>query len=143
MPFKIGFTGSLHGMTDEQKRIVKAFLINVSGQDLELHHGDCVGADKEAHDICRGLMIPVVIHPPSKSKFRAFCDSYEIREPKPYLERNHDIVDETDLLIAAPHTRAEVTRSGTWETIRYAQSEGKKVSMALPHNIGKDKMSNG
>ncbi|KKL24877.1 hypothetical protein LCGC14_2410960 [marine sediment metagenome] len=143
MPFKIGFTGSLHGMTDEQKRIVKAFLINVSGQDLELHHGDCVGADAQVDSICRDLRIPTVIHPPINSKHRAFCDSADVRQLKPYLERNHDIVDETDLLIAAPQSRTEVQRSGTWATIRYAQTEGKKVSMALPHNIGKERMSDG
>ena len=45
--------------------------------------------------------------------------------PKDYLDRNHDIVDQTDLLIATPKENTEVLRSGTWATIRYAKKINK------------------
>ena len=44
-----------------------------------------------------------------------------IRPAKPPLDRNHDIVERCDLLIATPHTVEEQLRSGTWATIRYAR----------------------
>lgn len=94
----------------------------------EFHHGDCVGADAEAHAIAVDLGIPVVIHPPLDPKARAGCQSQYIRERHPYVERNHHIVQETDYLIAAPKG-PEVTRSGTWATVRYAWLTDKPVKV--------------
>lgn len=90
----------------------------------ELHHGDCIGADYEAHALARSLVgegIHIVIHPPRVEKNRAFCEGDEIRKPKTYLERNRDIVDASDILLAAPKgSEHEYFRSGTWHTVRYA-----------------------
>lgn len=121
---KLGFTGTRTGMTDRQKQELHAFL---SGTDIwgveGLHHGDCVGADAEAHEIAKSLSIYVVVHPPIDPKFRAWCVGDEMRDEKPYIERNHDIVDETGYLFVAPRTEKEQVRSGTWATYRYADKQ--------------------
>jgi hypothetical protein len=134
---KIGFTGTAKGMTDKQIRILQNQLLIFKPK--EFHHGDCVGADADAHRIALALNILVVVHPPIDDKQRAFCGARGKRGPKvsftelkPYLERNHDIVDACDVLIATPAQRNEVLRSGTWATIRYARKKGKEVIIINP-----------
>jgi hypothetical protein len=46
--------------------------------------------------------------------------------------RNHDIVDETELLIACPGELAEAVRSGTWATVRYARKLGRPIVIFWP-----------
>ena len=67
-----------------------------------LHHGDCVGADAQAHEVACSLGRDVTIHPPVNGAHRAWKASHDIRTPRPYLSRCKDIVRETDMLIAAP-----------------------------------------
>jgi hypothetical protein len=43
----------------------------------------------------------------------------------PFLKRNKNIVDYTDLLVACPNGFEEVIRSGTWATWRYAVKQEK------------------
>lgn len=90
-----GFSGTQNGMTFPQKRTLA--LIFTELEITELHHGDCIGADEEAHEIALSMGIRIVIHPPTDPKKRAFCRAHEMREPKPYLDRNHDIVDESQV----------------------------------------------
>ena len=92
---KIGFTGTRHGMTEAQRGSLRSLL----GDAGEFHHGDCIGADAQAHDIARDLGLEVVVHPPKVDTMRAWktSDSDRIREPKPFLARNRDIVRETDM----------------------------------------------
>lgn len=54
------------------------------------------------------------------------------REPGPYLWRNHQIVDATSALIAAPFGFEEELRSGTWATVRYARKLGRPVRFFWP-----------
>lgn len=126
---KMGFTGTRGGMTNRQK---KAFMILLENLDpTEFHHGDCIGADANAHLIADAHAVPIIIHPPEDSKQRAYClantPRIMILNPKPYLERNHDIVDQTDYLVATPRETKEELRSGTWATIRYARKVNKQV----------------
>jgi hypothetical protein len=51
---------------------------------------------------------------------------------KPYLVRNHEIVDDSQVLIAAPKEFTEQLRSGTWATIRYARKIGRTVRIVFP-----------
>ena len=51
--------------------------------------------------------------------------------PKPYLDRNRDIVDACEVLLATPDG-PERLRSGTWSTVRYARKIGKPVEVRLP-----------
>lgn len=121
---RIGFTGTQCGMSDWQKRQLKELLVLLGA--AELHHGDCIGADAEAHEIAKRLKLRVVVHPPDDPKKRAFVtDADEWRQPLPYLVRNREIVDATFILIAAPLSDQMRVRSGTWATWRYAKSKGR------------------
>lgn len=126
---KIGFTGTQHGMTPDQKHTVVNLL---SRRDGEFHHGDCIGADADAHDIAENLPYWIVSHPPINDAKRAHKKAHEFREPKDYLARNRDIVDETERLLATPREFEEELRSGTWATIRYARTRGRPVFIVLP-----------
>ena len=86
-----------------------------------LHHGDCLGMDAAVHRIAIQAGFCVFIHPPVSEKKRAFCQGGHVLSPFPYLERNHMMVDASDVLLAVPKTYVEVLRSGTWSTIRYAR----------------------
>ena len=127
---KIGFTGTQLGMTQKQKETF-ARLLDILGVE-EFHHGDCVGADTDAHKITVEKAIPIFIHPPVNPIKRAFNKSENILEEKPYLKRNHDIVDATEALIAVPKGYKEELRSGTWATIRYALKRDKGVAIIEP-----------
>lgn len=128
---KAGFTGTRSGLSAFQRLALLEFLAEY--QPLELHHGDCVGADAEAHLLCKALQIPVVIHPPDVDKYRAFCDSAgQVRNPKPYLDRNKDIVAESGFLVACPREEREQWRSGTWMTVRWARRVGRPVVLLFP-----------
>ena len=72
---KVGFTGSRHGMTQEQydelKKIIKAKEIS------EFHHGMCIGSDLRAHDhvdsVKKDRGIKIVGHPPRYKGSYAKC----------------------------------------------------------------------
>ena len=122
-----GFTGTRHGMSEEQKLYLALELHRL--KVIELHHGDCTGADDEANTIARKMGIKTVGHPPTNEKHRAFstCDVwYGSRE---YITRNHNIVNCTLHLFVAPRTNNEVIRSGTWATYRYAMDLGRSITM--------------
>lgn len=136
MRFDIGFTGSQVGMNATQNLAILDHLKDkqtLSGYETYIHHGDCIGADAGFDIIAKIIDIPTIIHPPENPHKRAFCDGYfEIREPKPYLDRNKDIVDESDILIVCPNTMHESLRSGTWSTWRYAKKTGKPWIIFFP-----------
>ncbi len=113
----LGFTGTRNGMTEAQKRKFAA-LLRERGV-TELHHGDCVGADEDAHNIARQHGINIVIHPPVDSADRAFCmGAYYTHQPRTHFQRNRDIVADTDALAATPLLEVETPTGGTWYTIR-------------------------
>ncbi len=100
----------------------------------ELHHGDCVGADAQAHKIAKSTLARIVVHPPlSSSRLRSFCAGDESRKPCAFLVRNSHIVKEgIDGLIAAPRESTEQLRSGTWSTIRKARRLGRRIFIVNP-----------
>lgn len=126
---KYGFTGTRNGMSTEQKNnVIKLLQKDIDDKKkIEAHHGDCIGADKDFHNICTNLKITVIIHPPDNDKLRAFCKSDNVRNQLPYLDRNKNIVNETNILIACPVSKDEELRSGTWMTIRYAKKINRPV----------------
>lgn len=129
----VGFTGTRNGITTQQSttlvRVCSLFEIH------EFHHGDCLGSDSQMHNIIRQLFGPKCIihsHPPINILFRAFTSSDVIHKPKEYLDRNHDIVDVCDGLLATPKTMKEEMRAGTWSTIRYAWKKKKPITIIYP-----------
>lgn len=117
----IGFTGTRDGITNDQRAKIHTILNDYN--NIVALHGDCIGADTDFHNICKMHDdIIINIYPPTDSKLRAFNIGDNIMAEQPYLIRNKDIVDNSDILIACPKDKNKPQqRSGTWSTIRYAQ----------------------
>lgn len=135
----IGFTGTRHGMTAAQKAEIEKRLTALNPAMIIAHHGDCIGADADFHAICRKVGVSwIVAHPPEKNDLRAFTDAEEVREPKDYLVRNADIVNESDEMFATPAEYHEQQRGGTWSTIRRSRRAGQCPTVILPHGLPLD-----
>jgi hypothetical protein len=133
----IGFTGTQEGMTPQQKQWFDTHLGFFKCKEFK--HGDCFGADSEAHDIALKHVSKIVIHPPNYDSKRAFCNKrtkegieIQIMPEKWYIDRNHDIVDGSEMMIATPKEYSEQLRSGTWATIRYAKKSKKPLMIIYP-----------
>ncbi len=137
----VGFTGTQDGMSQGQKNeFRKEFTTLVrmaerQGTKIHFHHGDCMGADANAHDIVQNIkytfpfVVLIYVHPPLDGRKRAYRQGDFMMPTKPYIERNHDIVDACSLLFVTPKTNVEEIRSGTWATYRYAMKKGVPVYM--------------
>lgn len=125
---KVGFTGTRNGMTKAQSEAFARLIVELNPE--EFHHGDCVGADNEAANMVHTAMADkcrIIRHPPNEDRLRAFNPHYFADcDPKPYLERNWDIVNESDILIACPKEACWQPKGGTWHTVDYAMMPGKK-----------------
>lgn len=136
MSIKIGFTGTRYKKYLAKERFFKLHklfqTIHDKWGEMEFHHGTCEGADLTAAFIFRKSFpdYTIVEHPPIiKSYAESRPDDYtEVREEKDYLDRNKDIVNESDVMIAWPKdVDTEELRSGTWSTVRYARKKDKVV----------------
>lgn len=129
----VGFTGSRYGMSLYQLHKVIWHLERLQKERFaEFHHGDCIGSDRQAQHIARELGYRIVSHPPVNRKNRAFTKPDVEMPERPYLIRNHNIVDRSDVVIATPSTFHEVPSSGTWSTIRYAREQSKTLLVFYP-----------
>lgn len=100
-----------------------------------VRHGDCVGADAQFDSMARNVGYSVIMHPPSNSYKRAFCNRRgptEVLPTKGFIERNHDIVDASSVMIATPKEKDEQLRSGTWATIRYSRKKRVTLTVVYP-----------
>lgn len=130
---KLGFTGTRQGMSPAQKAtffgIVKIWDVQ------EFIHGLCIGADADAHEIVRLVSsnIHIIGRPgrPSGHPHRAEKLVDSLYEPDTPIKRNRLIVDQSDQMIACP--AGETLRSGTWATIRYAYSVGRRTLIIFPN----------
>ena len=127
---KLGMTGTREGASQQAIDSFCRYLLTMNIN--EAHHGDCVGADQQFHQLVTQRGIKTIVHPPIKGIYRAHCQGTEIRERKDYLDRNRDIVDESDTLVAFPKSNVEEARSGTWHTVRYARQQSKPVMLFFP-----------
>ena len=139
-----GFTGTQQGMTIAQNQSVIKFL--VKNHPKEVHLGDCIGSDYQFFGMIMTSnykhkelpRITTIGHIPDNDSKRAFCHYDEERVPKPYLERNKDIVEACDVLLATPYEQEQVLRSGTWATVRYSLSLEKPTIIFFPDGSVKD-----
>lgn len=127
----IGFTGTRHGMTDAQKQSLQWLLAGYR-RPAWLHHGLCDGADAQAHEIALAMDMQIEGHPPTDTRLMAHLEGFaKLRDPLPYLKRNAEIVQASSDVIGAPFEGRPST-GGTWSTIRYARSLGRRVTIILP-----------
>lgn len=123
---KLGFTGTQKGMTPAQKGqfVDHVMQLEEDYRITQFRHGDCIGADAEAHQMIRDNLdhVPIIGHPPTNESKRAFCEFDLEMAPFPYLVHNKMIVNNSGFMIATPGEMAEQLRSGTWSTIRYART---------------------
>jgi len=138
---KYGFTGTRTGLSPEQKSQVFNLLSShiSKNESIEVHHGDCVGADKEFNDICLQLHqtypnanIRIIVHPSINVAFsthstQANSEITTIQIPLPSLMRDKLIVNQTDKIIGCPRSSKEIIRSSTWATIRYARKHNRPI----------------
>lgn len=129
---KYGMTGSRKGMSHEQYQ--KFFtLLERYPKLCHLIHGDCHGADTEAHMLAAEKGHEITIRPCDFPGARARSWAATIHEEKRPLVRNHDIVDESEMMFAFPDGWVEQWRgSGTWATIRYAKKVKKMLWIIYP-----------
>lgn len=138
----VGFTGTRYGTTREQwqtmSHVIRQEFLAAS-EEAVFHHGACAGSDAEAHMVAWSLGYAITVHPPLDGRLRAWVEQSAQWDPvadrilpaRPYIERNHDIVDAVSVLIATPDG-PERERSGTWATIRYAREKGVPTTIVMP-----------
>jgi hypothetical protein len=135
---ELGFSGTREGMTLKQGLMVS--LLFKALEPSSFHHGAGIGADDQAHFLARGYSGHLLIHthPCNLTKYQTA--KYQTGTPgdfthpvKPPLERNHDIVDASDIMLFTPKEDQPVLRSGTWATFRYALSLNKPMVLIKPN----------
>jgi hypothetical protein len=129
---KIGVTGTREGANDQQLRQIGAYMMSL-GTEHELHHGDCRGVDVEVAAIARYLGWRIVCHPPKSKEMQGFYGGDEVRGPQGYLQRDRQIVDETELLLVVPLHDEWQPQGGTWYTHDYAVKKNKPVEIFYPN----------
>lgn len=129
MSLVIGMTGARDGMTEAQKERFASGLNYL--QATELHHGDCVGADADAHDLAKLEGLRIIVHPPADPTLRAYKEGDVVLKTKGYLDRNRDIVDDSQITFGFPRGMSE-TGGGTWYTINYAKKRGVPLYIIYP-----------
>lgn len=131
MDLKLGFSGTRTGMNSFQYFLLTRFIDFFAGRFRvsEFHHGDCTGSDAEAHRLIAKLYpnTKIIIHPPEDPKHRAYClhKHGSLLDTRPYLERDREIAQVCDTLLATPKSTME-DHSGTWSTIRYKREYQEK-----------------
>ena len=120
-------------MTEVQFDIIKGY-IKEDTCVTHLHEGDAVGVDYEITLLFAHYRpeVEIVCHPPIKPHYRAYGPYDQIKEEKDYLVRDQDNVNESQYLWACPNG-AEIIRSGTWATVRYARIKGIPITIVMPN----------
>lgn len=150
---RLGFSGTRRGCTEVQRLAMRHAVLRLLdevpaaiGQFELASHGGCVGADAEFHRVVLPVAARVAVRP--ASDVAAHLVAFQDASPKtiveaevvrvypstPALVRNHVIVDNCDVLLACPQgLESSCQRSGTWATVRYARSKGKRRVIVYPN----------
>lgn len=139
----VGFTGTSAGLTNDQTLQVHMLLGDFKAVGARhARHGMCEGADANFDFMAHALRYVVVGHPGVTKKGLPWkrmeaCRALVVLHPKPFLSRNRDIVEKSDIVIACPKETEEQWRgSGTWATIRYAKTVKKPLITIWPDGSG-------
>lgn len=135
MAYVLGFSGTQVGMTPYQGAELYHLLRERQvdyGRDLEFHHGQCIGADEQALRMAKDLGIWTVSHPPLRQDKMSLEASDLTLLAEDYLDRNRSIVVASHEMVFCPKEMAEVLRSGTWATYRYAKRLNRPYSVIHP-----------
>lgn len=137
MSFKIGFTGTRNGMTEEQKlnvlKVIEVCTRAVKTDMLIALHGDCIGADADFHHICVAMGLKVHIYPCTFENMRAYCKGDWEEKPLAPMQRNRNIVAAANIMIACPPNMTPIkSGSGTWATIGFSKKANKKTFVLYP-----------
>ncbi|MFI5302857.1 MAG: hypothetical protein ACHREM_32610 [Polyangiales bacterium] len=121
----VGFTGTREGFTAEQRLYFETMIagLALANRCVEFHHGDCQGADAEAHDIVRALAPDwtIHIHPgPDGDPHRAGKVGDRYHMAKGHFARNRDIVRASSLVLGVSVAPHRLDRGGTWYTLDFA-----------------------
>lgn len=117
----LGFTGTRQGLTPPQLNRLRALVAALG--PTAARHGDCCGGDAAFHTAVRDLTSArVTVHPPLDPVLRVYRSGDEVLAPKPYLERNADIVAGSDLVLACPLEPTPQPRGGTWHTVNLCRT---------------------
>lgn len=126
----LAFTGSRAGCTEAQRRSLWHLIRILYGRGYRLLHCGCaIGADETAATLARDTNYRVVGHPsdrPDQVSAIALAACTVILPAVKPLDRNRTMVEASrggGILIACP-SGPEVTRSGTWATVRWARKVG-------------------
>ena len=135
----VGFTGTRTGLSSKQRHSLRVVLAHLKEDGaVWFHHGDCEGADEEAHEVAVALGYRIHVHPPVIETHQAntvldvpLMDRLDA--PASYMVRNQAIVNACSVLIACPQQDrvmlssglVNTQRSGTWSTIRKAAKTNK------------------
>lgn len=127
------FTGTRNGMTDKQRQSFRWLLHQFPSLQVFVH-GDCVGADADAHNIVLQVLPEDCIWKfPSNHSTRAFTKGGVLAdEPKHPLDRNITMVNKGNGLVACPKGYKEELRSGTWHAVRNARRSDKLIWIIWP-----------
>ena len=136
---KIGVTGTREGANEQQLLEVIKFMESL-GSGHELHHGDCKGVDIQVAAVAKVLGWRIVCHPPKTTEQQGYFGGDEMREPLGYLQRDRNIVDETETLIVVPLQNEWQPKGGTWYTHDYAKKKNKPVTVFYPGELNEDRI---
>jgi len=154
------FTGTREGMTNEQREAVREILF--ARDVFSAHHGMCVGADHQFHEIVFGMRAPIegggvrplVVGWPGDVPRdltvlgKVTCDTVKVKRPP--LLRNKEMAAHAAyfeklrrekgsggevVCVACPleHEPPANGRGGTWHAIRQFRSAGIAVLVVLPN----------
>lgn len=147
---RIAFTGTRRGITRPQvvaltdvMTVLRLSAPRVPFDEREFLHGCCVGADRSAHDLVHATRWWKIVGYPGREDQREWAmqiyrgGSLRVVHPvpsgrSPELARNHDMVDDSTILVACPGEHTERLRSGTWATVRYARKKAVPVIIITP-----------
>lgn len=133
----LGFTGTRDGFTDAQTKYFHAMLagLGLANRYADFHHGDCEGADAQAHDLVRQLCPDwtIHIHPgPEGDPHRAGRTGDVLYPPKTHFARNRDIVRASTHVIGVSKAPRRLERGGTWYTLDFSVKSKVKTQVLWP-----------